>query len=278
MLCPYCNQKYDDQENKEVKLPDCGHSVCANCLSNSHNGEITCSTCGKKQKIEKSLPKSTSRSKIKKSSKVEKESGGNQVMMEVQASSQSEEEEDDEDDDEEEDSRADLHSMTSMNKSENICPLHFKPFDGFCLTCNCLICIDCIFEKHKSHDFHQLEKARDRAATDLSKIRMKVESLKDDCFHCLRTAKNSQKDLESGLEQRLIEVKTVMNELRRFIMAREQKLEENLKNEFEVCREAISSNIGLLEKESMKLSSVLSAIDYHVSQGDIRFLGKYRLP
>lgn len=270
MLCPYCNLKYDGIKNKEVKLPACGHSICSICASEATSEGIVCSTCGKKQKIEISKSSSTSRSKPTKTAKVIDDKRCNQAVMELEESSQSE----DEDDDAEDDSRTELYSISSMNKSENICPVHFKPFDGFCLSCTCLICIDCIYEKHKSHDFHQLDKARDRAATDLSKVRMKVESMKDDCLHCLRVARNTQTDIEAGLEQRLIEVKTVMNELRRFILAREHKIEDNLRKEFDVCRDSNVRNIGLLEKESMKLGAVLSAIDYNVSQTDIRFLGK----
>lgn len=188
--------------------------------------------------------------------------------MEAERTSSSEEE------DEDWESQSELRSLSSVNKTEHLCPFHFKNFDGFCLTCNTLICIDCIFEKHKTHDFHQLDKARAKAAQDLQKMKMKIESYRDDCIHRLKMAQSSQAELKKGFEQRAIEVKTIMNELRRFIMTREAKLEENLKKEFDACIEDNLFNIQALEKELLKYDSALASINYNNSQEDLRLLGK----
>lgn len=250
-------------------MPDCGHSICSKCMSQTGSEFLTCPTCGKKQNCSKT-GSCTSRSKTKKAIP-DKASGGKVLEMEMEKSSESEEESDE---DNEEDSALEAQSLSSINKSENLCPLHFKNFDGYCLSCNMLICIDCIFEKHKTHDFHQLEKARERASNDMTKMKLRIEGMRDDCLQRLKFATSAQTDMGAGLEQRMIELKTVMNELRRYIMTREQKLEEQIKREFEKCKEDNMANIQLLEKESLKISSLLSAISFNLVQDDMRFLGK----
>lgn len=194
---------------------------------------------------------------------------GNQGTLEAERTSSSEEE----DEDDETESQSDVQSLSSINKSENLCPFHFKSFDGFCLTCNMLICIDCIFEKHKSHDFYQLDKARAKANQDMQKMKMKVEGMREDCWSRLKQARAAQSELKKGFEQRVLEVKTVMNEMRRFILAREHKLEENLKKEFDRCIENNDFNVQILEKELLKYDSTLASINFNSSQADLRLLG-----
>lgn len=260
MLCPLCNQRFDQAEREERRLPECGHSLCAKCSAlEKDQSSITCPTCGKKQHP---LPPKSSRSKT---SKVVQQ--GNQALLEVEKTSSS--------DEDESESESDMQSMTSINKTEHLCPIHFKNFDGFCLSCNTLICIDCIFEKHKTHDFYQLDKARTKACQDLQKMKMRVESLRDDCHNRLKQAQSAQTDLKKGFEQRLLEIKTVMNELRRFILSRETKLEEALKRDFDQCIDNNHSNIQILEKELLKYDSTLASINYNRSQEDIRMLGSF---
>ena len=92
-------------------------------------------------------------------------------------------------------------------------------------------------------------------------MKMKVESLKEECIKRLKQARVVQSDLDKGLEERLLEVKAVMNDLRRFIMTREHTLEEELKSIFEECIENSDINIKNLEKELVKYDSALAAIN-----------------
>lgn len=39
-----------------------------------------------------------------------------------------------------------------------VCECHYKQYDGYCESCNQLICVECIFEEHKTHDIYNIEK------------------------------------------------------------------------------------------------------------------------
>ena len=39
---------------------------------------------------------------------------------------------------------------------EGLCEQHGKTLDGYCRDCEVLICIECIFQKHRNHDIHSL--------------------------------------------------------------------------------------------------------------------------
>lgn len=46
------------------------------------------------------------------------------------------------------------------NKKKD-CQVHQKPIEGFCEKCMRLICVDCVFENHKTHNIYSLNKASD---------------------------------------------------------------------------------------------------------------------
>ena len=253
MLCPICNSKYDSHDHAKHKLTDCSHYICGKCW-NAHplNATVTCPTCGKRQ--QKSQPPE-SRS-LKSGTKVEQR--GSDL---------------DESSDDEEDDPFDKNSITEINQSDVLCAAHFKGYEGYCLTCNILICLDCIFEKHKTHDFVPLEKAKERISNELGKKQLELEGNREECLQRLSTVKSFQEDLTSSYEKKVVEIRTVMNEIRRYLMIREQKLEEKVKEDFQRCREENSALVSKAEKDLHKIDSMISTIKHHTSRNSIMFLG-----
>jgi len=264
MLCAGCNSRFDKKERAQKKLPECGHSLCEYCLEKHKIGVIfTCPTCGKRQKrVAESQGLASAASSSKPPIKI-KQGKGNSGGKEESSSSEAEENDD-----------MGFDSLSGINQSEHLCPVHYKAFDGFCLTCKCLICIDCIFEKHKPHDFYPLDKAKERAVADLHKRKLEIEQLRDECAQRLTSARGVQEDISKVLEQRILDVRSIMNEMRRYILLREQKLEEKLTEEFERCREENNTRILGVERDLYKIDTLLSVIQHHTGQSEVKFLGK----
>lgn len=257
MLCPSCNGKYDSKDHAARKLADCGHSICEKCWRvHPVQAVVVCPTCGKRQVKQRSPDRKSTKEQLK---------------VEARASDEEESSE------EEEEDPFDRHSESEVNKSDLLCTAHCKGFEGFCLTCKALICLDCIFEKHKSHDFVPLDKAKDRVSSELAKKQLELEGAREECLQRLGSVKAFQEELAAAFEKKLLEARTLMNELRRYIMLREQKLEEKIREEFDRSREENRGLVLAAEKELHKVDSVIASLKHHSTQRDIRYLGTCRV-
>ena len=257
MLCPSCNGKYDSKELAVRKLAECGHAICEKCWrARPVQSVVVCPTCGKRQVKQRSP---------------ERRSLKEQPKAEARGS------EEEESSEEEEEEPFDRRSESESNRSELLCAAHCKGFEGFCLTCKALICLDCIFEKHKPHDFLPLDKARDRVASELGKKQLELEAAREECLQRLGAVKAFQEELGAALEKKQLEARTLMNELRRYIMLREQRLEELIREDFARRAEEARGLLLAAEKELHRLDSVLAALKHNASVRDLRCLGTPRL-
>lgn len=253
MLCPSCNGKYDSEDRAAHKLAECGHAICEQCWKAFPvQAVVVCPTCGRRQ-VKAAV---ASRRSAKEPARVEQRP--------------SEEEESSE---EEEEDPFEQQSASGATGSDLLCAAHCKGFEGFCLTCKSLLCLDCIFEKHKSHDFMPLDKAKDRVANEMAKRQLELEGAREDFLQRLNAARAWKAELAAAFEKKLLEVRTLMNDLRRYIMLREQRLEEKVKEEFDRCKEDCHGLVLAAEKDLHKIDSVIASLKHHSTQRDIRYLG-----
>lgn len=167
-------------------------------------------------------------------------------------------------------------TASSLAPSSRLCGAHSKPLDGFCLTCGELVCIDCIFQTHKTHDFQPLGQARERVAGEIHRDLLGLEGEREEVAQRLKAARASQQGLDQQLEQRLSEARAGINELRRYLLLREKALEKKVVQDFEQHRQDKAAEVDRAEKELNKISSAISSARNHMVQADVPFLEDYQ--
>lgn len=157
--------------------------------------------------------------------------------------------------------------------SHEVCGTHGQPFTGFCMSCRTLTCVDCLYAGHKAHDFHPLPRARRLAADALARAKILAEGVREQVANRLTRVRSQVSEADDLEASKLAEMKSIMNQLKRQIMLREKKLEEAIRLEFQNYKQKAQADLGLAQKELVRIDTAVSGAKHLEILDDTRFLG-----
>ena len=107
---------------------------------------------------------------------------------------------------------------------------------------------------------------------ELHKKSAELESLRESRLKDLMSAYSYKAELDRGCEQELLAVKSVMNEIRRWLNSREQSLEQDIRKEYENLRCEHKKTSDELEKSIISLDHLLAVFKQQESSASTKLL------
>ena len=140
MNCNHCKNSYNLNNRLPIILPDCGHSLCSDCLNNLKSTSKPNIKCPYDNLL---YPKST-------------EFKNNLYFIQK------------------------LKENNFFKEKKETCKFHDRFKELYCLDCQCEVCSDCIlFDNHKDHKYEQIKKLKDiNEKKNLKQIEIKLKDLK----------------------------------------------------------------------------------------------------
>lgn len=100
-----------------------------------------------------------------------------------------------------------------------------------------------------------------------------LESLRESRMKVLMSANSHKAELDRGYEQELLALKSVMNDIRRFLNSRELSLEQEIKRDYENLREEHRKSSERLEKDIIGLDHMFAVFKQQERANSIKILG-----
>jgi len=248
MECPKCMTQFNSTSQIPLLLPQCGHSLCQNCISQIFsNNSIQCALC---QKITNNisdisvLPKNLALLQVQK----------NQIVTPIENNN---------------------IAQGGKNDVVELCQIHNKKLEAFCMTDNSLLCIDCILlDGHKSHEIATIgdaaEKMRNLFTNQLSENQKTGLFLKS-------TLQNIDKHKEKLVEihnERISKISAIFSE----IIANIQNYENGLKNtvtlHLETEQEKYNKIVNSIKNRLEAIQNFTENLDNFKSETDCELLQK----
>ncbi|XP_064176423.1 zinc-binding protein A33-like [Anguilla rostrata] len=162
-------------------------------------------------------------------------------------------------------------SQREKAKSE-LCRLHSEKLKLFCLDDDDPICVDCLREKHRNHNFCPIEEAalkyKEKLRTALAPLQEKLKAFNAVKLICDQTAEH----IKSQAQHTERQIKMEFEKLQQFLKDEEAARIAALREEEERKSQLMMEKIEKMTEEISTLSEQVRAIEQELGAEDISFL------
>ena len=235
MECPRCNIVYCKDTNIPLLLIKCGHTICNRCAMEIFN--------------DKSIicPECSIASQINSVSNLPM----NMALLSISPAKSIEE------------------------KQYELCQIHNKKLEGFCLDDLKPLCIDCILiGGHKSHDISSIPKAYDKQILVL-KNNLETINKHEETLKSMVSGINKLKlDLKCKIEEKTNKITILFKDIVNIINERENKLKDNITKNANKCESCLYITSKQIEDCLKNISKYKNSIDKFMNEGMCELLSK----
>ncbi|KAM3134266.1 hypothetical protein pb186bvf_013551 [Paramecium bursaria] len=234
LICPECRTMFNDNENIPLMLPDCGHTICQQCIEEmlGHGSEFCCPEDGIHAKNRSKIGDFPRNCQLLKMVLKQRLSYAPQVSNQI--SRQSTRNDDD------------LEYRVQLNNQE-LCSEHLEKLEIVCLTDKVRICTRCaLFGLHRHHEVRSVDdviKEITAKAESIMQIYQKIQNKQPE-FAEQKYYESITEKFQSILHESHLTVKEKFKELHNLLDQKEQKLIEQLN--------ALTSNLEQQTKKQLK--------------------------
>ncbi|XP_064197069.1 E3 ubiquitin-protein ligase TRIM35-like [Anguilla rostrata] len=163
-------------------------------------------------------------------------------------------------------------SQRAKAGSKVLCSLHSEKLGLFCLDDDDPICVDCLREKHRNHNFCPIEEAalkyKEKLRTALAPLQEKLNAFNAMKLVCDQTAEH----IKSQAQHTERQIKMEFEKLQQFLKDEEAARITALREEEEQKSQMMKEKIEKMTEEISSLSEQIRAIEQELGAEDISFL------
>ncbi|XP_064197203.1 E3 ubiquitin-protein ligase TRIM35-like [Anguilla rostrata] len=167
-------------------------------------------------------------------------------------------------------------SQRAKAGSEVLCSLHSEKLKLFCLDDDDPICVDCLREKHRNHNFCPIEEAalkyKEKLSTALASLQEKLNAFNAVKLICDQTAEH----IKSQAQHTERQIKMEFEKLQQFLKDEEAARITALREEEEQKNQMMKEKIEKMTEEISFLSEQIRAIGQELGAEDVSFLQSYK--
>ncbi|XP_035276309.1 tripartite motif-containing protein 35-like [Anguilla anguilla] len=167
-------------------------------------------------------------------------------------------------------------SQRAKAGSEVLCNLHSEKLKLFCLDDDDPICVDCLREKHRNHNFCPIEEAalkyKEKLRTALAPLQEKLKAFNAVKLICDQTAEH----IKSQAQHTERQIKMEFEKLQQFLKDEEAARITALREEEKRKSQVMKKKIEKMTEEISSLSEQIRAIEQELEAEDVSFLQSYK--